>query len=169
MRSVLVMMALSLEAGAALACGVCYSVKGDSFELPHPRAIEVAVATRAALDRGALTVPQLDSWNSRQKSLGLDPLRSWAEGRRFGSEGFSLHVVLVDMSESTAIVVRGGRAILHAQFEDAGDCTLVTSSVALRAILSGDLSLDLASRTKLAVIEGKREHARCLCPPDAAP
>ena len=54
MRTGLLIASLFFMANAAIACGVCLSVQGNPLALPHPRAIEVAVATRNALDRGLL-------------------------------------------------------------------------------------------------------------------
>src|SRR5262245_23040518 len=58
-----------LVAESAYACGICFSLNGDALALPHPQAIELAVATRSAMDRGVLpTVASNTSqgWDQRK-------------------------------------------------------------------------------------------------------
>src|SRR5271170_5085869 len=66
---------------SASACGICFTLGNDGLALPHPKAIEIAVATRAALDKGLLRVPEVSQtgWDRREKRQGLFLMDRWSE------------------------------------------------------------------------------------------
>lgn len=145
-----------LGANAALACGVCLSVQGNPLALPHPRALEVAVATRNALDRDLLRPMSAaaSGWSSREKpsarTMLLDKMK-----RQCSAATASIHFVFVDTSEAVVVVGRGNQWLCPAHNVDAADCVVVTSSHALKALLDGRLRFDDAIGRKLIVVEGQ--------------
>src|SRR5262249_48726579 len=130
--------------GFAAACDVCIALRGDALALPHPRAIEVAVATRAALDKGLLrpapASAPVGGWNRRDDASGAALAKAWAEklsAAPLRPETFSLHVVLVDTSEAFVIHVRGGRAVVEPGGVGA-EAAAATTSITLRALVGGE-------------------------------
>src|SRR5581483_10543007 len=116
MRNVaLAMLCLTWHVSPGWSCGFCPSLQGNPLALPQPKAIEIAVATRAALDKGRIQPASLPSaggsWNHRAKQSGIAILHSWVERananqdrRQAGS--FSMHIILIDTSESLVIQSR---------------------------------------------------------------
>lgn len=155
-------------AAPAHGCGVCYSFAANPLALPHPRAIEIAVATRTALDRGLLKTRTSSGrgWNTRP--TGASSLKAWAQVAsstiRTGQKPFSLHVVLVDSAESYAIHVRAGHLVLDSRVSDRPDAVVATTQVALQAVLSGDIPWERAVECGLLNVEGSEECARVLAP-----
>lgn len=159
-REIVAAFFLAVLADAAFACGLCLSVQGNPLALPHPRAIEVAVATRTALDSGTLRLASAGGWDNRRTPSARDYLAEWSANRRIdAAANISIHILLIDTSDAAVIVGRGGRLIL-APGGDVGDCVMVTTSVTLRAVLAGELSLRNALQNNLVVIEGKKDLAQ---------
>jgi hypothetical protein len=169
-----VLTSLLLAAIPVLGCGVCSSFNGNPLSLPHPRAIEIAVATRSALDKGILRERQLETtisgWNRKTPpGSGLEALKAWLETKNAGKvavvrDPVSLHIVLIDTSETAAIHFRSGAVVLDPQPSGTGDAVVATTSHGLQALLSGELSVEKAIKMKLAVIEGRQSLASALGP-----
>jgi hypothetical protein len=152
-----------LAPGLAVGCDVCFSVSGNPFALPHPRALEIAVATRSALEKGLLTERETKNvgWSrTPRRASGLEPLNAWLAKKNAGkatTDGgpASLHIVLIDTSEAVALHFRSGAVLLDSKPSGSGDAVIATTSHGLRALLSGELSLDRALTMKLLIVEGR--------------
>lgn len=154
-------------------CGLCFSFGGNPLALPHPRTIEIAVATRAAIDKGVLKAPSRTSvtgaWNARDQQTGLSALKTWSEmasppASKAIGESFTLHIVLVDTAQSCTIHARAGHCVLAPRTGGHADASLATTQAAIQAILSGELSWERAMECGLLHIEGNPAHARILSP-----
>ena len=174
MRFLLAIVTCSLVVDMVCGCGICHSIQGNPLALPHPRAIEIAVATRSALDKGALgevaerpeSAGVANGWNRRPKLTGASLLRTWLDtrdsARLVGPETFSLHVVLIDTEETFAVHVRGGSAVLEHRAAGTADAVVATTRPALQAILTGRLGLDQSIESGLLVVEGNQRIAEVL-------
>lgn len=158
---------------SAHGCGLCFSFGGNPLALPHPRTIEIAVATRAAIDKGILKTPSrtgmAGAWNSRDQQSGLSTLKAWADSARSpipraSGESFTLHIVLVDTAQSCTIHARAGHCVLAPRTGGHADASLATTQAAIQAILSGELSWERAVECGLLHIEGNPTYARRLSP-----
>lgn len=153
----------SLVPGITFACDLCFSVSGNPFALPHPRAIEIAVATRSALEKGLLTERETKNvgWSrTPRRGSGLEPLNAWLAKKNAGKVSsdagpVSVHIVLIDTSEAVALHFRSGAVLLDSKPSGSGDALIATTSHGLRALLSGELSLDRALTMKLLIVEGR--------------
>lgn len=165
MRSVFTILSFLALAAPTLACGVCLSIQGNPLALPHPRAIEVAVATRDALDRKTLRAASASDsgWNERDKTSARKVVLDACERRRSSTDA-TIHFVVVDTSEAVAVVGRSGRFVVPMQNADAADCVVVTSSHAIKALLDGQLRMDDAIARRLIVVEGRAESLSPLFP-----
>jgi hypothetical protein len=65
------------------------------------------------------------------------------------------HVVLVDTSETFAIQIRSGRAVLEARPVATGDAVAATTCAGLQAILSGDIGFQEAIKAGLLSMAGR--------------
>jgi hypothetical protein len=138
---------------------------GNPLALPHPRAIEVAVAARSALDRGLIRdcppeVSARDGWDRRQERSGAHLMKAWMERseavKAFGGpEPFTLHLVLADTAEACAARIRPGLIEFEPRPARQADVVVVLTRPALQAILQGQIGLDEALRAGLVVIERK--------------
>ena len=158
-----------LAASPACGCGLCQVLVGNPLSLPHPRAIEVAVATRAALDRGLIRQPSPEpaagaGWDRRRDRSGVPMMQAWVEGgpaaAAFGGGPCTLHLVLVDTSEAVAAHLRSGRAVLEPRPAGPADVVVVTTRPALRALLAGQIKLDEAVAAGIVVVERPGKLAR---------
>ncbi len=178
MRTLLAILAgLLLIAAPVWGCGICSSFDGNPLALPHPRAIEIAVATRSAFDLGILREQRLDvkkispsGWNRKTSpGSGLDSLKTWLEKKNAGKtlanrEPVSLHIVLIDTNETAAIHFRSGAVVLEPQIKGVGDAVVATTSHGLRALLSGEITMEHAIKKALAHIEGRPRLVLVLAP-----
>jgi hypothetical protein len=174
------LLALSPQADG---CEVCFSFQGNPLSLPHPRAIEIAVATRAALDKGLLGEQAASSapssapsggWNNREARSAAGVLQDRCEVVHLetawrGHAPFSLHVVLIDTSETLELHVRGGQATLERQPRGAGDAVIATAYPGLQAIVAGRLAFDDAVRCGLVAVDGREQLIRVLFPRAVSP
>jgi hypothetical protein len=151
----------------ALACGFCVSLAGNPLALPHPKAIQIAVATRAALDRGRLPekcqVPQETLFESGRGMIALHkvpaPLlvQAWARKcscPKTGRAGWSVHFLFIDTEEACALSVRADTVLFEARPSPHSDARVVTTRAAFAAMLLGTLSSPEARRHGLLFLEG---------------
>jgi hypothetical protein len=155
--------------------------QGNPLALPHPKAIEIAVATRRALDSGLIrgkSAPTIDGvvsaggWNKRDHVSGsalikkcLDNIR--AAQKRCGGEPFSFHVVLIDTSEAFAVQVRAGGVVLESRHTGPRDSLIATTCVGLQAIIAREITFWQAIHSGLLLVEGNQRLAQiCLLPGD---
>jgi hypothetical protein len=147
------------------ACGFCVNLKG--FTLSHPRSIEIAVATRGAIEKGILVNDR--AWISTEKVLGEGNsqialrkvpasrlVEAWAKRHGFADRGgpVTVHFLFIASREACGIEIRKG--VVHLQTKPSQRCDLrvVTTKQAMAAILEGRMSLSEARRWGLLVVEG---------------
>ena len=163
----LVAFVLAAAPAAAPACSFCYSLGGNPLALPHPRAIEVAVATRAAIEKGLLSDRQLIRSDTLPAGghgfVALDKVpaavlvQAWAAklGRlELGDSPLSVHFLFIDTEQSCGLSVRGGAVLFEGKPSFHSDARVVTTRAAFHALLDGALSLAEARRLGLLLVEG---------------
>src|SRR5262245_56122099 len=121
----------------------------NGLSLAHPRALEIALATRQAMDRHLLEAPP-------RNSSGLRLLRDWVDQQRsMGPVRFShaavVHVLLVDTDEVGELQFRPGLVTLEAIPQQQADLVLATTAPALAALLTSRVPMAQATERKLVV------------------
>lgn len=165
MRALLITLLSSLiAAGSLRACGICPGLSGNPLTLTHPRAIEIAIATRAALDRGAIRVASPGAgWNNRESSTGIDIAKSWLSqsdfAKHFPSTPSTIHIVLVDTSHTVVAHQRGGEWLYDPLSTASADRIVATTATSLRALRDGELKIAEAEKLGLLLIEERHEIA----------
>jgi hypothetical protein len=135
-----------------MACTFCNNLGSNPLGLAHPKAIEVAVATRKAMDSGLLdsgSVAQrkksgpllVEEWSTRLDRQGLD-------------RTIAVRFVFIDTEESCGILVRGGRVLFDPQPTFHADSQVVTTRPAFEALLGNQLKVSKAQQLGLLLIEG---------------
>lgn len=151
-------------AKTALGCGSCVSLSGSELSLPHPRAIEIAVATRAAIEAEQLK-PLSRRTAQGRRPTAREIVQRWIDmrsSRRPASKRPSgtLHVVLIDTSETLEVQFRPvGLVIVSEESKHSADATMVSTLPALKSLLEGKHRLAQLLKTPLVVIEGDSEIA----------
>lgn len=144
------------QAEFSVACPVCVSV-GDPFQLPHPHALRISVATRKAIDRGELRDVRT------RESAALDAVMFRVANHQFGNGiarpgGASIvDVLLVDEPALYRIELRGitSRVVaLQGERHRAADVRLVTTRAALESLARGEITIREGIRLGLIEIEG---------------
>jgi hypothetical protein len=159
----------------APACGFCVSLNGNPLALPHPKAIEIAVSTRAAIEKGQLKekclVPQEAIFESGGGVIALHkvpvPLlvKAWARKcscPKKSKATWSVHFLFIDTEEACGLCVRGGAVVFEANPSTHSDARVVTTRTALGALLMGTLSLPDARKCGLLFLEGDLQAASLL-------
>ncbi len=134
---------------SAAACGVCSWV-GNGFSIAHPRAIEIAVATRDALDAGLIEdsprTAQADALVARRVAM-LVP-RDWAAGDSV------IEILWVDDNVTFRFAVRDNRVVASSEPALAArKLTIVTTAPAAAALAAHRLSFDDAVTRGLVIVE----------------
>ncbi len=163
----LVAFVLAAAPGPALACGFCYSLGGNPLALPHPKAIEVAVATRAAIEKGLITERKLIRSDLLPESgrgfVALDKVpahklvQAWAAklGRlERDCPPRVVHFLFIDTEQTCELIVRGGTVLFEAKPSSHSQARVVTTRAAFHALLDGALSQADARRLGLLLVEG---------------
>ncbi len=158
-----------LAVSAAPACGPCLRLTGNPLALPHPRAIEIAVATRAAIDKGLLDEkPLAPAALAHGGGNGLVALHKiptpvlverWAERFPPGQpsrQPLSVHFLFIDTEQSCALTLRGGAGLFEARPAGHSDARVVTTRSAFHALLTGRLTPAEARRLGVLHVEGDR-------------
>jgi hypothetical protein len=160
----------------ALACGFCASLNGNPLALPHPRAIEVAVATRAAIEKGQLEetclVPQeviyLESGGGMialPQVPGPLLVKAWVRKCRcpdVRETTVDVHFLFIDTEEACGLSVRGGAVVFEARPSVQSDARVVTTRTTFAAMLLGKLGSAEARRRGLVLVEGDARAARLM-------
>jgi hypothetical protein len=133
----------------AVACGDCSWV-GNGFSIPHPRAIEIAVATRDALDAGLIEdsprTAQADALIARRVAM-LVP-GDWAAGDSV------IEILWVDDNITFHFAARDKRIVASAGPKPATrKLTVVTTGPTAAALAMRRLSLDDAVTRGLVIVE----------------
>jgi hypothetical protein len=153
-------------------CGFCYNLGSNPLALPHPKAIEIAVATRAAIDKGLLqeeklvsaaVVPESGSGLIALKKVPASQLVvAWVakvKPKIQNAGPLIVHFLFVDTSEVCGIEVRNGVVLHQAKVSPQSDIRVVTTKIVFHAILTGKLSLGKADSLGLSNIEGNQAKA----------
>lgn len=144
------------QAQFSVACPVCVAM-GDPFQLPHPHALRIAVATRAAMDGGLLQ----DARASEAAALDAAMLR--VANHQFGNRSaqrvakVQVDILLVDEPALYRIELRGivARVFpLQGERHRAADVRLVTTRAAIESLARGQLTIAEGIRLGLIEIEG---------------
>lgn len=138
---------------AAIACTFCNNFGSNPLALAHPKAIEVAVATRKAIDNGLLA----SGSGALRKASGPLLVEEWAarlDRQGLENPGIAVRFVFIDSEQICGILVRGGRVLFDPQPSFHADSQVVTTRPAFEALLSNRLSTPEAQRLGLVLIEG---------------
>jgi hypothetical protein len=170
MASRLLISCLAISAAmpaSALACGFCVSLNGNPLALPHPKAIEIAVAARAAIEKGDLNeqclIPQEFVFESGRGLIALHkvpaPLLVKAWARKCNSPPksqatWTVHFLFIDTEEACALSVRGGAIVFEARPNVQSDARVVTTRAAFGALLMGTLRSAEGRQRGLVYLEG---------------
>ncbi len=158
----------------APACGFCVSLNGNPLVLPHPKAIEIAVSTRAAIEKGQLRenclIPQATLFEgggmiALHKVPATLLVKAWA--RKCSSSGKSqanrsVHFLFIDTEEACGLTVRGGAVMFEARPSTHSDARVVTTRTAFGALLMGTLNPREACQRGLLLLEGDTRAAGLL-------
>jgi hypothetical protein len=160
-------------------CGWCFSFSGNPLALPHPKAIEIAVATRAAIDQGALRDKRWisDDVIGGHGLIALDRVpapmlvKTWAEKQTEDGKArrpLSVHFVFIDTGETCGLIARGGAILFEPQASTQSDARVVTTRTVFYGLIKGEIGMGWAERQGLCCIEGDAA-ARALLPGGLAP
>ncbi len=153
-------------------CSCCVSLA--DFTLSHPRSLEIALATRAAIEKGL--VPDETRWIST-RVLGEDGelvairklsarrlVEAWMKGRGFTDSAgpMTVHFLFISSRESCGIELRQGEVLFQAKPSPRCDARVLTTKETLAAMLEGRMSLATARELGLLVVEGERAASGCL-------
>jgi hypothetical protein len=148
-------------------CGWCVNLTG--FTLSHPRSIEIALATRLAIEKGILhdEAALVSTKAMFGEGNGLIALRkvparrlveAWTKRHAFANSArpVSVHFLFVASREACGIEIRQGVVLFQATPSDRCDVRVITTKEAMGAILAGRISLSKARKLGLLVVEGER-------------
>jgi hypothetical protein len=148
---------LTAFTSSAIACGVCSWV-GDGFSIAHPRAIEIAVATRDALDVGLIEdsprTAQADALIARRVAMLV------ANDRALGD--CVIEILWVDENVTFHFAVRDKRVVASPGPPAALKLTVVTTGPTSAALAAHRLSFDDAMTRGLVIVE--RSPSRVVAP-----
>lgn len=145
-------------AGPAGACVFDTGV-GNPFELPHPRALEVAMAVHGAVQSGAVDGNAIGPELGGEAGLQRASWRLQRLARLLGgaaSDEPTIALVLVDrwLWARLTPAALGAMLQVHAAGPAPGDVVAVSSEWVLALLLAGQLSGDEALRQGLVLLEG---------------
>lgn len=145
--------AVAFAGEAALACGY-HGLIGNPFEASYPGSVRVAIATRGAIESGAIPEP-----DSAVGTLGLARSRRWLETLRvrLAEQGLrdQLAVLVVDSGLWSRFTHDGRAAALqfHAAGPEQGDRVLLVSEAGLAALSAGAMRFDDARQRGLVRLD----------------
>jgi hypothetical protein len=155
--------------GSALACGLCLTIGGNPLALPHPKAIEIAVATRNAIDGGHLTMnPRVPSnlwhgegtgWSALERIPPPQLVQGWAArlkvpGNDF--DGLGVHILFIDTEHSCGLVIRKEAVLYETKTGNHCDAKAVMTRVAFYALVTGEVKISDAQQLGLLYLEGDK-------------
>jgi hypothetical protein len=140
----------------SLACGYHGSL-GDGFSAQHPRSIDVALAVREAIDRGALAklAPLPGFLALTRANTTLERFReALATGLQDDNARGNTALLLVEAGLWTRYYVDNDRLMSepHVSGPISGDIVIVTAEPVMQALLSGHMSIGQAIGGGLLVI-----------------
>jgi hypothetical protein len=152
-------------------CAVCMNLN-NPLALSHPKAIEIALATRDAVDKGLLPGEQLipaatvspngTGFIALKKVPAGQLVNRWVTGLKLGnqrSEPLIVHFLFVDTEEACGVEFRSGVPQYHSKLSSLSDARLVTTKIAFHAILTGKLTAIQAKELGLVCVEGSAQNA----------
>ena len=152
------------------ACDVCIRLPGIPFESDHPCAIEVAMATRDAADRGDidLKAPVIDLFSpSRYAPVRLNTIsaqrmvKMWSQtgpARELAQLRFTMDIVFVDTEYTCHVDVRFGEVLVDVPRTAPADLRLFTSRAGFQSLfLDG---FDKSERRSLVKLESDESPLR---------
>jgi hypothetical protein len=154
---------LATPTTGGLACGYHGSL-GDGFSALHPQSINVAMATREAIDQGLLEQPnglprfvafaRAGHWLDRLKQA-LAPTLETQPAQR------DIALLLIDGGLWTRYLFAEGKLIYepHVAGPNFDDVVVLTSEVALRGLIEGRISVDRATHDGLLVVTANSDAA----------
>jgi len=158
-----------------LACGFCANLDGNPLALPHPKAIEIAVATRAAIEKDhpnpKRLVPHEVLFEGGRGTTALHKLpapllvKAWARKCRCPSKNgspWNAQLVFIDTEETCGLTVRAGGVWFETGPFPHNDARLVTTRTTFGALFMGNLSLQEARARGLVYLEGDARAASLL-------
>ena len=149
------------------ACDVCFQLPRNPFDVDHPAAIEVAVATREAADLGHLELnpvlkqaelsdsllpPRLDTISPRQL------VRLWLKTRpahTHQSMRFTLELVFVDLDRVCRLDIRFGSILDDVPMDDPADVRLFTTKAGFLHLL--EEGFEHSEQRRLVIVEAEHE------------
>ncbi len=150
---------LLLLAGGAEACTICAGPTLDGLRLEHPQTLQISLATRAAIERGELDLPEstapTGATGEEREALDVGLTPGWALMRALLAEAPAPTIgelLLVDRGTRRFIA---GRGITHLDGRKPS-YRIVTTAAALDAILKKRLTLSQAQESGLILIEPLR-------------
>ena len=147
------LVAAACSGDAALACGY-HGLIGNPFQASYPGSVGVAIATRGAIESGAIPEPK-----SAAGALGLARSRRWLETLqvRLADQGLPdrLAVLVVDSGLWSRFTHDGQAAALrfHTAGPERGDQVLLVSEAALAALSAGAMRFNDARQRGLARLD----------------
>ncbi len=175
LRYLPILVFVAVTPAQAPACGFCLSLNGNPLALPHPKAIEIAVATRAGIERGELDprclIPTGTLFEGGGGFIALHtapaPLlvRAWTRKCRGPAQGpgsWTVHFLFVDTEETSALTVRAGAVLFEVGPAAPSDARMVTTRTTMGTLLMGRLRLAAARERGLVYVEGDARADRWL-------
>lgn len=162
MRTLAIFLLLLGATSAAHACAVCVGLVGNPLAIPHPRAVEIALATRRAIEQRLLPGQQMVRSNGSIIDLQRVPvgslIKDWTARLDVAkSESpWSIHVIFVDSGETCGVEFRGGGLLLQPRPSSHSDTRLITTRNTLHAILIDRMDLARAQQLGLLILEGEQ-------------
>lgn len=148
--------ALALLASPAAAC-FYHALANHGFAVAHPSSIPVAVATRAAQERGLLPPVPRDDRRALTRLAVLNAYLPVTAADTLASRRFHAFSILQLQSQTwTRYAPAVGEALIetHRAGPDTGDAIVVLADTTLRALLAGGLELDYSIAAGLVAITG---------------
>lgn len=147
------------------ACGVCFDLAG--FLSTHPKSIEIALATRAAIEKRVLL--DESAWISTKELLGEGNERialkrvaasrlveAWTKKIDLAAcDGpVTVHFLFISTKETCGIEIRNAEALAQTKPSVRCDVRIVTAKETLAAVLSGRITISAARESGLLIVEG---------------
>lgn len=144
------------QAQHSVACPVCVSM-GDPFQLPHPHALRIAVATRAAMDRGVLPEPRAGESVALKAALLRVANHQLSNRPANRAAAVDLDILLVDEPVLYRVELRGivARVFpLHGERHRPAQVRLVATRPVIESLARGQLTIPEGIHHGLIELEG---------------
>lgn len=161
----------------AVACGTCV-LPGDVLAPIHPKSIDVALATRAAIEAGILppTPAELRAKHPDRVMAGMQEataptlLKQWLERLKLQEENAPVvHFLLVDSRERQGVEIGNGTFTLQESPSEESTATVIMTRHALRALAQGQMDANQAFAIGILFIDGTLPSSLLVETPTAKP